>query len=157
MTNEQAIKWLKALEANEILFAAKEALNMAIQALEQNSCKTCKHRDPEDKKCDCGGLERQGCLFPVSDDYYCKYYERGENMDIVDFNKMTEEIEEVANKYGLTVDFGKGTIGEETEISLKLRNKESTFDDYLKEQLKDPEFKKEWDKLRDEEMKGGVK
>ena len=42
-------------------------------------------------------------------------------MDIVDFNKMTEEIEEVANKYGLTVDFGKGTIGEETEITLKLR------------------------------------
>ena len=39
-------------------------------------CKTCSHRDPEDKKCDCGGLERIGCQFPVSDDYYCKYYER---------------------------------------------------------------------------------
>ena len=39
-------------------------------------CKTCSHRDPEDKKCDCGGLERVGCQFPVSDDYYCKYYER---------------------------------------------------------------------------------
>ena len=38
-------------------------------------CKTCSHRDPEDKKCDCGGLERIGCQFPVSDDYYCKYYE----------------------------------------------------------------------------------
>ena len=43
-------------------------------------------------------------------------------MDVIDFDKMTEEIEEVANKYGLTVDFGKGTIGEETEITLKLRN-----------------------------------
>ena len=43
----------------------------------QGECKTCIHRDPEDKKCDCGGQERQGCLFPVSDDYYCKYYERG--------------------------------------------------------------------------------
>lgn len=42
-------------------------------------------------------------------------------MDIVDFNKMTEEIEEVANKYGLTIDCGTGTIGEETEITLKLR------------------------------------
>lgn len=42
-------------------------------------------------------------------------------MDIVDFNKMTEEIEEVVNKYGLTVDFGTGTIGEETEITLELR------------------------------------
>lgn len=73
----------------------------------QGECRTCRHRDPEDKKCDCGGLERQGCLFPVSDDYFCKYYER-----------------------------------------------ETTFDDYLKEQLKDPEFKKEWDKLRDEERGG---
>lgn len=43
----------------------------------QGECKTCRHRDPEDKKCDCGGLERQGCLFPVSDDYFCKFYEKG--------------------------------------------------------------------------------
>ena len=41
---------------------------------------------------------------------------------MIDFDKMTEEIEEVANKYGLTIDFVKGTIGEETEITLKLRN-----------------------------------
>lgn len=33
--------------------------------------------------------------------------------------------------------------------------KETTFDDYLKEQLKDPEFRKEWEKLNDEE-KGGA-
>lgn len=45
----------------------------------------------------------------------------GESMDMIDFDKMTEEIEEVANKYGLTIDFGKGTIGQETEITLKLR------------------------------------
>lgn len=31
---------------------------------------------------------------------------------------------------------------------------ETTFDDYLKEQLKDPEFKKEWNKLLDEERGG---
>ena len=30
--------------------------------------------------------------------------------------------------------------------------KETTFDDYLKEQLKDPEFRKEWEKLSDEDM-----
>ena len=44
-------------------------------------------------------------------------------MDMIDFDKMTEEIEEVANKYGLTIDFGAGTIGEDTEIefTLKLR------------------------------------
>ena len=41
-------------------------------------CRTCKHRDPEDKKCDCGGMERQGCPFPVSDDYFCKFYKKGE-------------------------------------------------------------------------------
>lgn len=39
-------------------------------------CKDCKHRDPEDKKCDSGMLERQGCIFPVDDDYFCKYGER---------------------------------------------------------------------------------
>lgn len=39
-------------------------------------CGECKHRDPEDKKCDCGMFERQGCIFPVDDDYFCKYGER---------------------------------------------------------------------------------
>lgn len=39
-------------------------------------CEECKHRDPEDKKCDCGMFERQGCIFPVADDYFCKYGER---------------------------------------------------------------------------------
>lgn len=55
------------------------ALRMGIPYAErpQGECKTCRHRDPEDKKCDCGGKERQGCPFPVSDDYYCKYYEKG--------------------------------------------------------------------------------
>jgi hypothetical protein len=43
----------------------------------KGECKSCRHRDPEDKKCDCGALERQGCPFSVSDDYYCKYYEKG--------------------------------------------------------------------------------
>ncbi len=34
-------------------------------------CKDCCYRDPEDKKCDSGALERAGCLFPVDDDYFC--------------------------------------------------------------------------------------
>lgn len=42
------------------------------------TCEECKHRDPEDKKCDCGMFERQGCIFPVADDYFCKYGERRE-------------------------------------------------------------------------------
>ena len=45
-------------------------------------------------------------------------------MDINDLDKMTEEINEVANKYGLTIAFGEGTIGQEVEITLKLRKKE---------------------------------
>ena len=38
-------------------------------------CKNCRHRDPEDRKCDCGQLERAGCEFPVDDDYFCAYGE----------------------------------------------------------------------------------
>lgn len=38
-------------------------------------CKDCRHRDPEDKKCDCGELERAGCEFRVRDDYFCAYGE----------------------------------------------------------------------------------
>lgn len=41
-------------------------------------CKECRHRDPEDHKCDCGQLERAGCIFPVDDEYFCKYGEKKE-------------------------------------------------------------------------------
>ena len=39
-------------------------------------CRECRHRDPEDRKCDCGGWERQGCQFSVQDNYFCAYGER---------------------------------------------------------------------------------
>lgn len=39
-------------------------------------CRECKHRDPEDHKCDCGQIERQGCPFPVGDYYFCASGER---------------------------------------------------------------------------------
>lgn len=42
-------------------------------------CKDCKHRDPEDHKCDSGALERAGCVFPVADDYFCSWGERRED------------------------------------------------------------------------------
>lgn len=42
-------------------------------------CKDCRHRDPEDHKCDCGALERMGCVFPVADDYFCAWGERRED------------------------------------------------------------------------------
>ena len=38
-------------------------------------CRDCKHRDPEDKKCDCGGLEHAH-MFPVADDWFCADGER---------------------------------------------------------------------------------
>lgn len=41
-------------------------------------CKDCRHRDPEDHKCDSGEMERQGCPFKVADDYFCAYGERDE-------------------------------------------------------------------------------
>lgn len=41
-------------------------------------CKDCRHRDPEDNKCDCGQLERAGCVFPVDDDYFCAYGKKRE-------------------------------------------------------------------------------
>ncbi len=45
-------------------------------------CKNCIYRDPEDKKCECGALERAGCIFPVADDYYCAYGKKvGDDMD----------------------------------------------------------------------------
>ena len=39
-------------------------------------CKDCRHRDPEDHKCDSGETERQGCPFKVANDYFCAYGER---------------------------------------------------------------------------------
>lgn len=38
-------------------------------------CGECKHRDPEDKKCDCGGLEHAH-MFSVADDWFCADGER---------------------------------------------------------------------------------
>ena len=38
-------------------------------------CKNCKHRDPEDHRCDCGSTGRAGCMFPVDDTYFCAYGE----------------------------------------------------------------------------------
>ena len=67
--------------AGEEIFRAQEVFADCIEALEILPsaqpeiirCKDCKHRDPEDLKCDCGKLERTGCVFPVDDDYFCAY------------------------------------------------------------------------------------
>ncbi len=50
-----------------------------LDAVEVVRCKDCKHRDPEDHKCDSGALERAVCVFPVADDYFCAWGERRED------------------------------------------------------------------------------
>ena len=47
-----------------------------VDAIPVVRCKDCRHRDPEDRKCDSGEMERQGCVFPVDDDNLCAYGER---------------------------------------------------------------------------------
>lgn len=53
-----------------------KSLGIKATNLDLVRCRECKYRDPEDKRCDCGMGERQGCIFPVADDYFCKYGER---------------------------------------------------------------------------------
>lgn len=53
----------------------------AADVVEVVRCRDCRHRDPEDLKCDCGELERAGCSFPVSDDYFCAFGERTDGKD----------------------------------------------------------------------------
>lgn len=48
----------------------------AVDAVSVVLCKDCKHRDPEDKKCDCGDMTVQGLYFPRPDTWYCPNGER---------------------------------------------------------------------------------
>lgn len=48
-------------------------------------CKDCKHRDPEDKRCDCGCWHTP---FTTNDNDFCSYGER--KNDFVDDNKIGE-------------------------------------------------------------------
>ena len=50
-----------------------EIVAHAVNVAELLMFKDCCHRDPENHKCDSGQLERVGCVFPVSDDYFCAY------------------------------------------------------------------------------------
>lgn len=45
-------------------------------------CDECVHRDPEDKRCDCGGHEWViGKILPVKDDFFCADGERKEGAE----------------------------------------------------------------------------
>lgn len=63
-----------ALSASDVAIAVESA--PTVDAVPVVRCAECRHRDPEDHKCDCGAMERQRCPFPVDDDYFCKYGER---------------------------------------------------------------------------------
>ena len=69
--------WLYFSAMNGGTSIQREALDIAIGALKQPKiihCMDCKHRDPEDKKCDCGhGIVWQ---LPRADDWYCADGER---------------------------------------------------------------------------------
>lgn len=75
---ENRVRPVKNFDNPESLVVVLGAIRCqpTIDAVPVVRCGECKHRDPEDKKCDSGDLERVGCIFPVDDDYFCKYGER---------------------------------------------------------------------------------
>ena len=78
ISREAVLEMLKQ-ECSTMVFAYLADLVNDIPAADVRPvvrCKDCRHRDPEDHKCDCGQLERAGCVFPVDDDYFCAYGER---------------------------------------------------------------------------------
>ena len=44
-----------------------------IEKKELVMCRNCRHRDPEDHKCDHGWIH---CIVPVDDDFWCAYGEK---------------------------------------------------------------------------------
>ena len=72
-----ADRWDGGCNSNRDLFIMEEMKAVpTVDAVPVVRCAECRHRDPEDHKCDCGAMERQGCPFLVDDDYFCKYGER---------------------------------------------------------------------------------
>lgn len=66
---EAVIRYAR-IGANNCMIANSWEINDLVR------CKDCRHRDPEDHKCDSGEMERQGCPLKVADDYFCAYGER---------------------------------------------------------------------------------
>lgn len=49
----------------------KNRREIEIKQMELVTCRHCRHRDPEDGKCDCGGMPWDTQVFPVPDDWFC--------------------------------------------------------------------------------------
>lgn len=54
----------------------RKGIKIDMEMKELVMCKNCKHRDPEDRKCDCGGMPWNTQAFPVPDDWFCPYGEK---------------------------------------------------------------------------------
>jgi len=63
-------------ELVEEIRKAPIVLKPNVDAVPVVRCRDCKHRDPEDKKCDYGGMAVQGLFFPRPDDWFCADGER---------------------------------------------------------------------------------
>jgi len=147
MTNEEVIEQLKGIRSDyeadcknssflatyitstikEILYQKDiEALDLAIKTLEER-------------------LQGEWIGIKTSCDighkfYYCSKCNR--EIDLIDGESLK--------------DYPFCHCGADMRKGEKRIHKQTTLDDFLKEQLKDPEFKKEWEKLHDEDMKGGA-
>ena len=69
-----AVGYYSLHSGDKLLFADKPLKELPSVQPEIIRCKDCKHRDPEDKKCDCGhDIVWQ---LPRDDDWYCADAER---------------------------------------------------------------------------------
>ena len=59
----------------KIIYKVTEKMMLDANRIEVVRCKDCKHRDPEDKKCDCGMWH---IPYVTKDDDFCSYGERKE-------------------------------------------------------------------------------
>lgn len=70
-------------------------------------------------------------------------------------NEERPQCNQIVWEQGYEAGYAQGYVDGSTGADMRGSKKETTFDDYLKEQLKDPEFRKEWDKLCDDDMQKG--
>lgn len=73
---EYAISMLPEIRIEQPkIYSTEVRYEISVQELVR--CKYCVHRDPESKKCDCGGHEMvRGVFLPMPDDYFCADGER---------------------------------------------------------------------------------
>ena len=84
MNDEDLTEWRRwsAILKERSAFKFDVADMPTAEVAEVVRCKDCVHRDPEDKRCDCGGHEWViGKVLPVEDEWFCA---EGKKMDEVE-------------------------------------------------------------------------